>query len=240
MIEILTAAQLTRARRTGALVGSILQNLRDRTRVGTNLLEIDEWTRELIEDAGAESCYVDYAPSFGGDGPFGHYICTSVNDAVLHGMPRDYALADGDLLSLDFAIKLDGIASDSAISFLVGDSRPEESVALIDATQRALTAGIAAAGPGKKLGGHLPCDRDRARRRRLPDQHRLRWARHRVEHAPGSARAQYRARRAGVQAAPGPAAGPGALGDGRYRAAGHRSDRWVDAAQRHRLSYRAQ
>ncbi|WP_026927666.1 type I methionyl aminopeptidase [Granulicoccus phenolivorans] len=151
MIEILTAAQLTRARRTGALVGSILQNLRDRTRVGTNLLEIDEWTRELIEDAGAESCYVDYAPSFG-DGPFGHYICTSVNDAVLHGMPRDYALADGDLLSLDFAIKLDGIASDSAISFLVGDSRPEESVALIDATQRALTAGIAAAGPGKKLG----------------------------------------------------------------------------------------
>src|ERR1700710_1229689 len=108
MIEIFTPADLPRARDTGALVATILQTLKSRCAVGTNLLEIDAWTKAMIDEAGAESCYVDYAPSFG-RGPFSHYICTSVNDAVLHGMPYDYALADGDLLSLDFAINLNGI-----------------------------------------------------------------------------------------------------------------------------------
>lgn len=151
MIEILTPAQLARAKDTGALVADILHTLKRRSRVGTNLLEIDRWTREMIGKAGAQSCYVDYSPSFG-RGPFGHYICTAVNDAVLHGKPRDYALADGDLLTLDLAVSLGGVAADSAISFIVGESRPPESVAMIDATERALTAGIAAAGPGKRIG----------------------------------------------------------------------------------------
>jgi methionyl aminopeptidase len=151
MIEILTPDELTRARRTGALVGGILQELKQHTTVGTTLLEVDRRTRDLIERAGAESCYVDYAPSFG-RGPFGHHICTSVNDAVLHGMPNDHALADGDLLTLDLAVTLDGIAADAAVSFLVGAARPAESVALIDATERALAAGIAAAGPGARIG----------------------------------------------------------------------------------------
>lgn len=151
MIEILTPAEVARARGTGALVASILQTLRSRTGVGTNLLDIDRWTQEMIAEAGATSCYVDYAPSFG-RGPFGHYICTGVNDAVLHALPRDYALADGDLLTLDLAVSLGGVAADSAVSFIVGDSRPLESVALIDATERALAAGIAAAGPGARLG----------------------------------------------------------------------------------------
>jgi methionyl aminopeptidase len=151
MIEILTPAEVERARETGALVADILQTMKSRARVGTNLLEIDEWTRQMIVDAGAESCYVDYAPSFG-RGPFGHYICTSVNDAVLHGLPHDYALADGDLVSLDLAVLKGGVAADSAISFVVGNARPQESVALIEATERALAAGIAAAGPGARIG----------------------------------------------------------------------------------------
>ena len=151
MIEILTPAQVDRARRTGALVGDILATLRGRSLVGTNLLELDRWTAEMIRDAGAESCYVDYAPSFG-EGPFGHYVCTSVNDAVLHGRPRDQRLADGDLLTLDLAVRLDGVAADSAISFVVGEGRPAGSVEMIETTQRALAAGIAAAGPGARIG----------------------------------------------------------------------------------------
>ena len=151
MIEILSPAEITRARATGALVARILRTLQERTTVGTNLLDIDRWTQAMIADAGAESCYVDYAPSFG-RGPFGHYICTSVNDAVLHGLPHDYTLADGDLLTLDLAVSLDGIAADSALTFIVGTSRPSESVALITATERALTAGIAAARPGARIG----------------------------------------------------------------------------------------
>ncbi|MHA7219160.1 type I methionyl aminopeptidase [Arthrobacter sp. MDT1-48-3] len=151
MIEILTSSELDRARETGALVGHILHTLKGRSAVGTNLLDIDRWTADMIAEAGAESCYVDYAPSFG-RGPFGHYVCTSVNDAVLHGLPRDYALADGDLVTLDLAVSKAGIAADSAISFVVGETQPAESLALIGATERALAAGIAAAGPGARIG----------------------------------------------------------------------------------------
>jgi methionyl aminopeptidase len=151
MIEILNPAELGRARVTGALVADILQTLKSRSTVGTNLLDIDRWAKDMILEAGAVSCYVDYAPSFG-RGPFGHYICTAVNDAVLHGLPTDYALVDGDLLTLDLAVLKDGIAADSAISFIVGATKPAESVAMINATERALAAGIAAAGPGARIG----------------------------------------------------------------------------------------
>jgi len=151
MIEILDSTELARARETGALVAGILQTLKSRSAVGTNLLEIDRWAEAMIVEAGAQSCYVDYEPSFG-RGPFGHYICTGVNDAVLHGLPSDYTLADGDLLSLDLAVSKNGVAADSAISFIVGETQPAESVALIDATERALSAGIAAAGPGARIG----------------------------------------------------------------------------------------
>lgn len=151
MVEILSPTELERARRTGALVADILQALKARSAPGTNLLDIDRWAQTMIADAGAQSCYVDYAPPFG-RGPFGHYICTGVNDAVLHGMPYDRALADGDLLTLDLAVSLNGIAADSAISFTVGESASSENAALIGATERALSAGIAAALPGARIG----------------------------------------------------------------------------------------
>jgi len=151
MIEILNSAELLRARGAGALVADILQAMKARAVPGANLLDLDRWAKQMIEDAGAQSCYVDYAPSFG-RGPFGHYICTAVNDAVLHGMPHDYRLADGDLLTLDLAVTLRGISADAAISFVVGDARRPESLAMIDATERALAAGIAAARPGARIG----------------------------------------------------------------------------------------
>lgn len=151
MIETLSPTALPRAREAGALVADILQTLKTRSAVGTNLQDIDRWAEAMIVEAGALSCYVDYEPPFG-RGPFGHYICTSVNDAVLHGLPYDYTLADGDLLSLDLAVSKGGVVADSAISFIVGDSRSPESVAMISATERALYAGIAAAGPGARIG----------------------------------------------------------------------------------------
>ncbi|WP_053382611.1 type I methionyl aminopeptidase [Leucobacter celer] len=151
MIEILNPDELSRARTAGALVADILQALRSRSTVGANLLDLDRLARTMITEAGARSCYVDYAPSFG-RGPFGHYVCTAVNDAVLHGRPRDYPLADGDLLTLDLAVSHDGVAADAAISFIVGASRPPESVRMIETTERALAAGIAAARPGARIG----------------------------------------------------------------------------------------
>ena len=103
-----------------------------------------------MDRKGASSCYVDYAPDFG-TGPFAHYICTSVNDAVLHGVPYDYNLKDGDLVSLDLAINVDGWVADSAISFCVGTQHPDD-LRLIKCTEEALAAGIEAAQPGNRLG----------------------------------------------------------------------------------------
>ena len=78
-------------------------------------------------------------------------LCTSVNDAVLHGLPHDYVLQDGDLLSVDFAASVDGWVSDSAYSLVVGTPR-EEDLRLIDVADRALTAGIEQAVVGNRLG----------------------------------------------------------------------------------------
>ena len=86
-----------------------------------------------------------------GASPFGKVICISVNDAVLHGLPHDYVLQDGDLVSLDFAASVDGWVSDSALSIVVGTPR-EEDLELIDLTETALAAGIAAATVGNKIG----------------------------------------------------------------------------------------
>jgi len=151
VIEILNAVELDRARASGRVVADILQTVKARCGIGTDLREIDVWTKDLIRDAGATSCYVDYSPSFG-RGPFGHYICTAVNDAVLHGMPRDYRLVDGDLLTLDLAVVKDGIAADAAISFIVGEAQSPDDLAMIHATERALAAAIAVARPGARVG----------------------------------------------------------------------------------------
>ena len=150
MIELRTPDELEAMRPAGRFVAEVLQTLREEVKVGTNLLEIDDRAHELIRRRGAESCYLDYHPSFG-DSPFGHVICTSVNDAVLHGLPHDYALVDGDLLTLDFAVSVDGWVSDSAISWNVGTPR-EADQRLIRCTEEALAAGIDAARVGGRLG----------------------------------------------------------------------------------------
>jgi len=150
MIELRTPAEIAEMQAAGQFVSETLAALRARAAVGTNLLELDAYAHDLIRARGAESCYLDYAPSFG-SGPFGYVLCTSVNDAVLHGKPHDYNLADGDLLSLDFAASVDGWVADSAVSLAVGTARAED-LELIALTERALAAGIEAAVIGNKIG----------------------------------------------------------------------------------------
>ncbi len=134
----------------GRFVASVLEATRDAAGVGVSLLELDALAHRMIRDRGAESCYIDYHPSFGGS-PFGKVICTSVNDAALHGLPHAYRLQDGDLLSLDFAASVDGWVCDSALSIVVGTPRDED-LRLIDTVERALIAGIEAAQPGGRMG----------------------------------------------------------------------------------------
>ena len=150
MIELRTPTEIDEMRPAGRFVASVLEATAAAAKVGVNLLALDRLAHDMIRKAGAESCYIDYHPSFGAS-PFGKVLCTSVNDAVLHGLPHDYVLRDGDLLSLDFAASVDGWVTDSAISVVVGTPRDED-LRLIDTTTRALDAGIAAAQPGGRLG----------------------------------------------------------------------------------------
>ena len=150
MIELRTPTQIEQMRPAGRFVADVLTALEDAADVGVNLLDLDALAHRMIRERGAESCYLDYHPSFGAS-PFGKVLCTSVNDAVLHGLPRDYVLRDGDLLSVDFAASVDGWVSDSALSLVVGTPR-EEDLRLIEVTGRALSAGIEAARVGNRLG----------------------------------------------------------------------------------------
>ncbi|MCO7240969.1 type I methionyl aminopeptidase [Aeromicrobium sp. CnD17-E] len=149
-IELRTPAQVDEMRAAGQFVGEVLTALVDAADVGVDLLDLDALAHRMIRERGAESCYIDYAPSFG-RGPFGKVLCTSVNDAVLHGLPHRYRLKDGDLVSFDFACSVDGWVGDSAVSIVVGTPR-EEDLALIAATEEALAAGIDAARAGNRLG----------------------------------------------------------------------------------------
>lgn len=137
-------------RPAGVFVAEVLTALREKAAVGVNLLELDELAHDMIRAAGATSCYIDYHPSFGAS-PFGKVLCTSVNDAVLHGLPHDYTLADGDLLSVDFAASVNGWVADSALSIVVGTPR-EEDLELIAATEKALAKAIDVAVVGNKIG----------------------------------------------------------------------------------------
>ncbi|GAA1910238.1 type I methionyl aminopeptidase [Nocardioides lentus] len=150
MIELRTPTQIEEMKPAGRFVAEVLEALAQAADVGVNLLELDALAHEMITKRGAESCYIDYHPSFGAS-PFGKVLCTSVNDAVLHGLPHDYRLKDGDLLSVDFAVAVDGWVSDSARSVVVGTPRDED-LRLIDTTERALVAGIDAARAGNRIG----------------------------------------------------------------------------------------
>jgi methionyl aminopeptidase len=150
VIELRTAAEIEQMKPAGRFVADVLLKLAEAADVGVNLLELDALAHHLIRERGAESCYIDYHPSFGAM-PFGKVLCTSVNDAVLHGLPHDYELQDGDLLSVDFAASVDGWVADSALSVVVGTAAQQD-LDLIDTTSRALEAGIAAARAGSRIG----------------------------------------------------------------------------------------
>ncbi|MGH3802117.1 MAG: type I methionyl aminopeptidase [Pseudonocardiaceae bacterium] len=150
MIELKSPEEIERMGVTGAFVAQILDELADLAEVGVNLLDLEAHVRGRISERGAESCYWEYSPSFG-KGPFRNTVCLSVNDAVLHGLPFDYALRDGDVLSADLAISIDGWVADSAVTLVVG-APSEEDLRLVRATEEALEAGIEAARPGNRLG----------------------------------------------------------------------------------------
>ncbi|WP_053720963.1 type I methionyl aminopeptidase [Saccharothrix sp. NRRL B-16348] len=150
MIELKSPAEIERMHVAGRFVAEVLTEVGRLADVGVNLMDLEHHVRGMIERRGAVSCYWDYSPSFG-RGPFRNVICLSVNDAVLHGLPHDYTLRDGDVLSADLAVGIDGWVADSARTIVVGTAA-EEDLRIIRATEEALEAAIEAARPGNRIG----------------------------------------------------------------------------------------
>ena len=150
MIELRTPGELDAMRAAGAVVADMLAAVRAAATPGTRLTELDAIARDVLAAAGATSPFLGYAP-LRSTPPFPGVVCLSVNDVALHGIPTLDQLADGDLLSVDAGATLDGWVGDSAITFPVGTPRPED-LQLVDTTERALQAGIAAAVVGNKVG----------------------------------------------------------------------------------------
>ncbi|MFG3054163.1 type I methionyl aminopeptidase [Kitasatospora sp. NPDC048239] len=169
MVELKSDAALAAMREAGRVVAQALAAVEEAAAVGVSLLELDEVARGVLRAAGASSPFLGYRPAFA-PVPFPAVICASVNDAVVHGIPDGYRLGDGDLVSIDCGAVLDGWAGDAAVSFTVGAPKPGDAE-LIDATRRALDAGIAAAVVGNRIGdiGHAIGAVARGARHGLPE-----------------------------------------------------------------------
>jgi methionyl aminopeptidase len=150
VVEIKTPGEIEAIRAAGQVVAQILATVRTQAAPGIRLAGLDEAARGVLAQAGATSPFLGYQPAFA-PVPFPAVICTSVNDAALHGIPGRYRLAEGDLLSVDCGAVLDGWAADAAISFTIGPPQPADG-RLIATTDAALRAGIAAAVPGARIG----------------------------------------------------------------------------------------
>ena len=117
-IPIRTRREIESMRGAGRHVGEILMELREVAKPGVTTGELDGVASREIKKRGVSSSFVGYAP--GGLPPYPASLCVSVNDEIVHGIPGDRELKDGDLLSLDFGIICDGYHGDSAVSVPVG------------------------------------------------------------------------------------------------------------------------
>ncbi|MGA1247773.1 MAG: type I methionyl aminopeptidase [Candidatus Nanopelagicales bacterium] len=147
-IQLKTSEQFEIMARAGKVVAETLSLIEETTSIGTTLREIDALAREELKKHGATSSFLGYHG-------YPAVVCTSVNQQVVHGIPSDYALQSGDILSVDFGAIVDGWHGDSALTLLLGEVS-EEAKALSRVTNRAMWAGINASVAGNTLGdvGH--------------------------------------------------------------------------------------
>ncbi len=150
MSMLKSPAQIALMREAGRVVANALEAVKEHAAVGVSLKELDDVAAAVISDAGAKPAFLDYHPRWAAV-PFPGVICTSVNDAVVHGIPNGYVLENGDLLSVDCGAFLEGWCGDAAISFVVGEGDALD-LELIAATEAALARGIEAARTGNKMG----------------------------------------------------------------------------------------
>jgi methionyl aminopeptidase len=146
MIVRKSAQELDQMARAGTIVAETFSLLGEHIRPGTTTAELDALADEFIRSKGGVPTFLGYRGPY----PYPASICTSPNEVVVHGIPGDYTLAAGDILSVDVGVTLDGYVADSAYTFPVGDIDPEAE-RLLEACKAALESGIQQAKSGGKL-----------------------------------------------------------------------------------------
>ncbi|HEX8940482.1 MAG TPA: type I methionyl aminopeptidase [Candidatus Limnocylindrales bacterium] len=144
MVTSKSPAEIEKMRRAGRIVAEVLDLVGAALRPGISTAALDALAEAHIRAAGA-------IPSFKGYHGFPASICVSIDDEVVHGIPGDRVIRDGQIVSIDAGAIWEGWHGDGARTFVVGEPRPEIA-ALIDTTRRAMQAGIAAARPGARIG----------------------------------------------------------------------------------------
>jgi methionyl aminopeptidase len=192
MVVLRSAAEIATMREAGRIVAATLAAVAEAAKAGVGLADLDTMAADLIAGAGARPSFLGYHPSWAPT-PYPGVLCLSVNHAIVHGIPDHRTLKDGDLLSIDCGAYIDGYHADAALTVGVG-AIDAEGVRLMETTDRALAAGIAAARPGAKLGdiSHAVESVARAGRYGLPPGlggHGIGTAMHEDPHVPNTGRA---------------------------------------------------
>lgn len=145
-IKLKTTEQIARMRAAGQVVSEVLRHLGELVRPGVTTKELDEEAERMTLAAGGE-CLFKGVPGRGG--PFPGSICASINEEVVHGIPGPRRIRDGDIVSIDFGIRLAGWCGDAARTFIVGDVQ-EKTRRLVEVTRNALAMVVDMVRPGGK------------------------------------------------------------------------------------------
>jgi methionyl aminopeptidase len=137
VIPIKSLEEIKKMRHAGAVAAAVLQEVCDHIAVGISTAELDHFTKEVMDRYGAKSTTLGFRS---GKKIFPGYGCWSINDEIVHGLPSEKRiLRDGDIISVDFAMSVDGFVSDNTRTIAIGSISPEVQH-LIDVTQTALMA----------------------------------------------------------------------------------------------------
>ncbi|MFN8664844.1 MAG: type I methionyl aminopeptidase [Thermomicrobiales bacterium] len=144
MMTIKNDAEIQKMEAAGQLVAYIHSRIEPLIQPGVTTSELDDIARDIIKERGAKSSFLGYHG-------YPAHICTSVNDEIVHGIPGKRRLNDGDIISVDVGVILDGFNGDSAWTYAVGAISPEAAL-LMEQTEEALNRAVAAAATGNRLG----------------------------------------------------------------------------------------
>ncbi len=149
-IRLKTKAEIERLARGGEHLSAILKILAAEVRPGVMTKDLDIKARELIKNIDGEAAFLNYRPA-GSRRPYPAALCVSIDDEIVHGLPSDRVLEEGEIVTLDLGLKFDGLFTDAAVTVPVGGVSSEV-IKLIKATKKALKAGIKAIKPGGHMG----------------------------------------------------------------------------------------